>query len=152
MIGIRPSLAVLALAAAHPAAAGDREDLLKLEAEWNAAIVARDVAVLDRILADDFLLVWIDGSLIRKPAMLSGAVSRKAEIDPFRTEDVEVRLYGDTAIVTGRFAQTVRLGEKSETNQFRYTDVYVLDGKRWRAVSAQAALIKSPRKVSSPGR
>ena len=145
MIGFRPSLALLVLAAAHPAAASDRDDLLKLEAEWNAAIVARDVPALDRILADDFLLVWIDGSVVRKPAMLAGATSRKTEIDPFKTEDVEVRVYGDTAVVTGRFAQTVRLGDKSETNQFRYTDVYVRKGKAWRAVSAQAALIRPPR-------
>ena len=137
--------AAILLAVASGVHASDRDDVLKLEAEWNDAIVKRDVKALDRILADDFMLIWIDGSVIRKTAMLSGAASRKTEIDPFETEEVEVRVYGNTAVVTGRFAQTVRLGAQRETNTFRYTDVYVRRGKTWRAVSAQAALIRRPK-------
>ena len=138
------NLVAMAIAGAPAAAEEDKRDLLTLEQEWNDAVVARDVKALDRILADDFLLIWIDGSISRKPAMLTGASARKVEIDPFRTEDVEVRLYGDVAILTGRFRQTVRLGEKSETNSFSYTDVYRREAGRWRAVSAHASRIKGP--------
>jgi hypothetical protein len=51
-------------------------------------------------------------------------------------------VYGDAAILTGRFTQTARLGERHETNQFRYTDVYHRTRRGWQVVSAHASLIK----------
>ena len=110
------SLAVFLVAAAP---ADDRSDILAVERAGDTAGVKRDVAALDRILADDFLLVWINGQISGKRDMLQAVAARKAEIDPFETEDVNVRIYGDTAVVTGRFTQTAHLGERSETNQFR---------------------------------
>ncbi|HTG79960.1 MAG TPA: nuclear transport factor 2 family protein [Sphingomicrobium sp.] len=120
----------------------DRADLLAVERAWDTAVVERDVAALNRILADDFVLVWINGQVSGKREMLQAVADRKAEIDPFETEEVMVRIYGDTAVVNGRFTQTARLGERSETNQFRYTDVYHRTRKGWQAVSAHASLIK----------
>ncbi|HEY0625655.1 MAG TPA: nuclear transport factor 2 family protein [Allosphingosinicella sp.] len=139
-----PTVAIVALVAAQ-GVEQDKKDLLALERQWNTAVVERDVQALDRILADDFMLIWIDGSVTRKPQMLTGAKARRVEIDPFETEDVEVRVYGDTAVVTGRFSQTVRLGEQSETNRFAYTDVYRRTADGWRAVSAHATRIAPPK-------
>jgi ketosteroid isomerase-like protein len=133
------SLAVFQVAAAP---AGDRSEILAVERAWDTAVVKRDVAALNRILADDFLLVWINGQVSGKRDMLKAIAARKAEIDPFETEDVNVRIYGDTAVVTGRFTQTAHLGERSETNQFRYTDVYHRTRRGWQAISAHASLIK----------
>ena len=133
------SLAVFQVAAAP---AGDRSGILAVERAWDTAVVKRDVAALNRILADDFLLVWINGQISGKRDMLQAVAARKAEIDPFETEDVNVRIYGDTAVVTGRFTQTAHLGERSETNQFRYTDVYHRTRRGWQAISAHASLIK----------
>ena len=136
-----PALFAIFLAAAAPRT-DDRADILAIERAWDTAVVKRDVAALNRILSDDFMLVWINGQVSGKRDMLQTVAGRKAEIDPFETEDVKVRTYGDTAVVTGRFTQTARLGERSETNQFRYTDVYHRTRKGWQAVSAHASLIK----------
>jgi len=139
----------LALLLALPAAAAsaappgsEHETLLAVERSWDMAIVRRDASALNSILADDFVGIWIDGSVSRKADALASLAKRKVEIDPFETEDVLVRIYGNVAIVTGRFTQTVRLGDRSETNSFRYTDAYRRTAGRWRAVSAQATLIK----------
>jgi len=118
------------------------QQLLATEREWDDAVVKRDAKALDRLLADDFRLIWIDGSVSNKAELIAGVTNRKAAIDPFSTEDVEVRIYGDTAILTGRFKQTARVGTRSETNSFRYTDVYVRRKGQWRAVSAHASLLK----------
>lgn len=141
---MKRELAMLALALALGGAAqpNDRADLLALERAWDTAIVKRDVKALDRIIADDFQLIWINGQMSGKREMLEGTASRKAEIDPFETQDVKVRIYGDTAVLTGRFTQTAHLGERHETNQFRYTDVYHRTKRGWQAVSAHASLIK----------
>ena len=134
-----PGLAIALCAASRP---NDRAQLLAVERAWDTAIVKRDVKTLDRIVADDFQLVWVNGQVSGKREMLEGAANRKAEIDPFETEDVNVRIYGDTAVLTGRFTQTAHLGERHETNQFRYTDVYHRTKRGWQAVSAHASLIK----------
>jgi ketosteroid isomerase-like protein len=132
-------IAIVLGAATYP---NDRADLLALERAWDTAVVKRDVGALDRILADDFQLIWVNGQVSGKREMLGGVTARKAEIDPFETEDVNVRVYGDTAVLTGRFTQTARLGDRSETNQFRYTDIYHRTKHGWQAVSAHASLIK----------
>jgi ketosteroid isomerase-like protein len=144
---MRPILLIVVAILSAPVAMAasprdDRAQLLALEREWDTAVVERDVATLNRILADDFMLIWINGQVSGKREMLGNVAARKAEIDPFETEDVIVRIYGNTAILTGRFTQTARLGERHETNQFRYTDVYRRTGRGWQAVSAQATLIK----------
>jgi ketosteroid isomerase-like protein len=116
--------------------------LLRVEADWNEAVVRRDAAALERILADGFVLVWVDGSVSGKRELIDAVKSRKAEIDPFTTQGVTVRFYGRTAVVVGAFSQTARLGERRETHTFRYTDVYHRQFGHWRAVSAHATLVR----------
>jgi len=144
---MRPILLIVAAIFIAPVARAalprdDRAQLLALERAWDTAVVKRDVKSLDRILADDFMLIWINGQISGKREMLANVAARKADIDPFETEDVNVRIYGDAAILTGRFTQTARLGERHETNQFRYTDVYHRTRRGWQVVSAHASLIK----------
>lgn len=65
-------------------------------------------------------------------------------IDPFETRDVQVRLYGGTAILTGWFEQTGRFQGRAYRSRSRYTDVYVREGGRWAAVSAHASTLPRP--------
>lgn len=133
--------AVTLLGAAVPSRADDRSDLLALEARWNQALVDQDIATLETILADDFVFVAPDGSVTGREALLGFVANRTVIVDPFVTEEVSVRIYGDTAVVIGRFTQTIRRGEQHQTTTYRYTDVYVREGEAWRAVSAQSAII-----------
>jgi ketosteroid isomerase-like protein len=127
--------------AAEPSA-GLKAELLKLEADWNQAVVDRDVARLDQILGPDFVLIWTNGGRTDRASLLAGAKARRADILPFVTEDVSVRVYGDTAVLTGKFTQTAKLGDQSETGTFWYTDVYVKKDGRWQAVAAQATRVR----------
>lgn len=131
----------MTLFSAAPVLADDREDLLALEARWNQAIIDKDVRALDGILAPDFLYITPRGAVIRRADLIAGVQGRRVTVDPFVTEEVEVRLYGDTAVLTGRFTQTLRLGDQHETTTYRYTDVYVRDGAGWRAVTAHSSVI-----------
>lgn len=133
--------AVTLLGVALPSRADDRSDLLALEARWNQALVDQDISTLETILADDFVFVAPDGSVTGREALLGFVRNRTVTVDPFVTEEVSVRTYGDTAVVIGRFTQTIRRGEQHQTTTYRYTDVYVRDAGAWRAVSAQSAII-----------
>ena len=125
----------------HEAQVQREQELRQVEKKWDTAIVARDIPVLDDILNDDFQFIDSAGNVHSKAEILEGIKSSKATTEPFETEDVQVRVYGTTAILTGRFTQRVIYEGKTYTGQFRYTDVYVKREGSWRAVSAHASRI-----------
>ncbi len=77
------------------------EELLKLENEFARAVASNDADVLDGLLADDWIIVDPDGGIIDKARFLgvirSGALSHES----MESADLRVRLYGDTAVVSG---------------------------------------------------
>jgi ketosteroid isomerase-like protein len=113
-------------------------ELRALESRWNEAIVRKDTAVLGRILGDDFVIITADGQIGSKSQLLEVVAAPDAVIDPFVTEDVKVRVYGDAAVLTGRFTQTGTYKGRRFESRCLYTDVYAKRGQQWVAVSAQA--------------
>jgi len=120
------------------------QQLKQVEREWNDAVVRRDAAALERILSDDFMLITAAGTVSTKAQLIDTIKSPDLVIEPFDTQDVSVRVYGDTAVVTGRFTQKGSYKGKAFSNQFRYTDVYVKRALGWQAVSAQSTFIPKP--------
>jgi len=151
---MRPSLgsaldAALLLLAVSPAHAGPREDadraaILDTETRWNAAVAARDAAAVEPILSPDFILITPDGGLHRRADVLRMTGDKSVRVDPFVTRDVEIRLHGDSAVVTGWFAQTGAGASGPFNVVFRYTDVWRREGDRWIAVSAHASRLAAP--------
>jgi len=117
------------------------KELRQLEIEWNNAIVRKDVAALERILAKEFVYIDYIGGVNRKADLIKSVKNSQATVEPFETEDVVVRIYGRTAVITGRFTQKILFKGQTFSGQFSYTDVYVKRGKRWQAVSAHSSRI-----------
>ncbi|TGE28494.1 nuclear transport factor 2 family protein [Hymenobacter metallicola] len=123
------------------------QELLQLERRWNEAIVSRDTAFISRLLAPDFLYIAADGSVNDKKTVLLAVSNPNSVINPFQSEGVRVRQYGkNTVILTGWFLQTGTWLGQPFALRLRYTDVYVKQGGRWQAVSAQAAVLPTGRK------
>ncbi|TGE24276.1 nuclear transport factor 2 family protein [Hymenobacter aquaticus] len=123
------------------------QELLQLERRWNEAIVRRDTAFISTLLAPDFLYVAADGSVNDRKTVLLAVSNPNSVVNPFQTEDVRVRQYGNsTVILTGWFLQTGTWLGQPFAVRLRYTDVYVKRKGRWQAVSAQAAVLPAPRK------
>ena len=78
-----------------------QEELLRLEKEFARAVTNNDAGALDRFLADDWIIVDPDGSIIDKARFLgvirSGALSHEL----MESTDLRVRRYENTAVVTG---------------------------------------------------
>lgn len=150
------SLALLLVALAMPAAqasgvpaAGNarsrvERELLALETAWDDAVAAKDRAKLEEILAEDFIMINANGSVSTRSEMLDWVMAPGVKVEPFQTEDVRVRIYGNTALLSGWFSlRGTSNGEPFEATS-RYTDVYVRSGGKWRAVLGQATRL--PRK------
>jgi ketosteroid isomerase-like protein len=131
-------LALLQGCAASSMRDSAESELRALESRWDEAIVRKDRAALQQILGDDFVIITADGQIGGKSQLMDVVASPDAVIDPFATEDVKVRVYGDAAVLTGRFTQTGSYKGQRFESQCLYTDVYAKRDHQWTAVSAQA--------------
>jgi len=78
-----------------------QEELLRLEKEFARAVTNNDAGALDRFLADDWIIVDPDGSIIDKARFLGVIESGVLSHELMESTDMRVRLYGNTAVVTG---------------------------------------------------
>jgi ketosteroid isomerase-like protein len=146
--------AALLLVACSPAAAvqtksrtPDRNSraeraLLRTNREYDEALVRGDAGALERIYADEFVYTTFDGEVRDKAQQIAFTRSGDLKLESGRSDDVRVRVYGDTAVMTGRFTAKGQFrGEKIEVHE-RYTAVWVRSRGRWRLVAEQGNEIK----------
>src|SRR5438477_10737412 len=79
----------------------DREAVRKAENDRFAAMLKADVGALDKLLAPDLIYTHGDGRVIDKAAFLSDFKTGAFKYVTIEPNDLKIRIYGDTAIVTG---------------------------------------------------
>ena len=119
------------------------EELSTFEQEFNQAVAANDAAAIGRLVADDWVIVDADGTVIDRSRFISAIESGALTHESMESTDLEVRVHGDTAVVTGiTTSKGQYLGEGFTTRE-RATDVLVrLDG-RWLCVFSQLTRVAS---------
>jgi ketosteroid isomerase-like protein len=125
--------------ASQPAGAqatdSDRATLMQLEAVWNEAHLKADATALTQLWDDD-LQVAVPGMLpLTKETSLSVLRNSTVRFDKYETSAVEVRLYGDAAVVTGRLLRSRKMGDRVANDDWRFTKVYVRRPAGWRVVA-----------------
>jgi len=112
--------------------------LEQLNREYINAFMNSDVHWYREHLADDFVCIESDGSVLGKAEFLH-KTSRGPDVADYRLEQVHVRIYGDVALAqaTGLFTR-----QDGGSGISRYTDIYVRGDKGWKAVSAQITRVR----------
>jgi ketosteroid isomerase-like protein len=129
-------------AAPAESGAGETVALLTAQADaWDKAIVRKDRAAVEGNMAEDFCQIDGAGNVETKSSFVEGLLADALAIDPYTVEDFEVRLYGDTALLSGRTRMTGRFEGKPFTSHYRYIDIYVRRGGEWKIVSVQITRI-----------
>src|SRR4029450_891772 len=77
------------------------ETIRQLDNERIQAQIHADATTLDRIYAADFIGVGPSGTVRTKPQVISDFTSGDLKFQSITTDDVQVRVYGDTAVETG---------------------------------------------------
>jgi ketosteroid isomerase-like protein len=122
--------------------ARDQAAVASLDTEYQAAVARNDAATMDRILADDFVLVLGNGTVHRKADLLAearaGSITweQQKEIDDSQT----VRVWGDTAVITAKLWVKGTSGGKPFDRKLWFSDTYVRTKDGWRYVFGQASL------------
>lgn len=112
--------------------------LLAAQADrWDKAIVAKDYAAIEANMAAEFRNIDGNGAVADKQAFVRDLMDKDLQIDPYTVEDFDVRLYGDTALLSGRTRMTGKYQGKAFTSHYRYIDTYVRRNGAWRVVSVQ---------------
>lgn len=115
---------------------GDRakQELVRVANEWDRAMVENDAEAIGRYMAEDWMIIGSDGSVGDKPTFLQLVESGTLSHDEMTSEDVSVRIYGDTAVVTARGVS----GGKYQGQAFREVErsscVFVRQQGQWRCV------------------
>jgi ketosteroid isomerase-like protein len=139
-------LAVLVLTAASIALAQQqsaRRDLRRsveqairqVDHERVQAQIGADAAALNRIYADDFIGIGPSGAVRTKAQVIADFTSGDLKFQSITTDDVRVRVYGNTAVETGRSTMIGQDGGKAVPRDNRFTRVWIKQFGHWRLVS-----------------
>jgi ketosteroid isomerase-like protein len=121
----------------------DQQVLIELERTWNEAFYRKDVATIEKLLADEFVATYDDGSRGDKAKELGLAAEFNQDVQSAIQDDFTVKVYRDTAVVWFSLNLVgVRQGQRAEVT-LRYTDVFVIRDGRWQCVSSQSTRVAS---------
>ncbi len=121
----------------------EEQDLVQLERTWDAAFVAKDVRFIERVLADEFVATYGDGTRGDKARELAQTLDFDQQVDSAVMDDFRVRIYGETAVVWFTRRMTGPKGGKTIAVGYRFVDVFVRRAGRWQCVSSQSTKMAS---------
>jgi ketosteroid isomerase-like protein len=110
------------------------EELLKLEEAFAEAIVKNDLDNLGRLVADDWIIIDPNGEIVDRTRFFEVIKSGALTHDMMESEDFRVRIYGDSAVVTGVTRTKCKFMGQEFSTQERATDFFVKRDGRWQCV------------------
>ena len=119
-----------------------KEQIKSLEEERNRAILRGDAATLERMTSDDYTFITLRGELRTKAEIVKGFQSGSFKYESRTISELNVRVYGDTAIVTGRSTQKGMENGEDYSGDYRFTRVYLKQNGCWVTVALQITPIR----------
>ena len=117
------------------------KEIEALEMQWREAQLSNDVSVMDRLLADDYIGISASGIIETKSEALALRRAGTLHITALDLNDLKVRIYGDTAVVTSQANLEGTNGASNISGKYRYTRVYNRRYGQWKIVSFEASRI-----------
>ena len=134
--------AAMTFTAAQATSAEDEKAVAVLDTQYQAAVEKNDAATMDRILADDMILVTGRGRVSTRDDLIKAArekqivYERQVEIDGTQ----KVRVWGDAAVVTALLWIKYSKDGKDVDYKLWFSDTYVRTPKGWRYAFGQASI------------
>ena len=119
----------------------DRQILIQIERDWDAAFLRKDIGFIEKVLAEEFIATYGDGSRGDRARELKLAAEFNQQIDSSAVDEFAVKVYGDTAVVWFTQQRTGPSQGRPLTVIYRYQDVFVLRAGRWQCVASQSTKV-----------
>ena len=119
----------------------ETEQLLRqMNDEWVKALVRGDGETLDRIMADDFFFAYpMEGD--DKNTFIGDVVSGTIRVEQLTRENVGVRIWEHTAVLTAKDAARWFYQGRDFSGQYKVIHVYAKRAEKWQLVAVQACPI-----------
>jgi len=116
----------------------DEQEVRQMIQKYRSALLQRDIPVLEKIWADDYIFVNGSGEVLTKAQRLSNLKSGATSLDSINQEEnITVRVYQNSAVVTSRVTLKGQYSGKQISGQYRSTLVWVKGPAGWQLVSNQ---------------
>jgi hypothetical protein len=122
----------------------DRAKLTRLEEVWNDAHLRADADALERLWADDLEVAVPRMPVMKKSNSLAFVRSGRMKFLRYVTSDVNIRIYGSTAVVTGRLQRKRVINGREVDDDWRFTKTYIHEVGDWRVVAFHASEAANP--------
>ena len=124
---------------ANPQEASDLKELYRLEDVWNTAHVKGDADALDALWANDLIVTIAAMPVMKKADALAMVKSNRMPFTRYETSELNVKRFGESALVTGRLQRERSMNGKQMSDDWRFTKVYVLSQGRWQVIAWHAS-------------
>lgn len=133
-----PAMA-LAIVAGTNASANETDELIAVDKRMQRAFVDKDIATLEQVFTDDYVLVVSSGQERTKAQILKDVASDDTRWEINESSDWKIRVHGDLAIVVATLHQKGTDHGKAFDSNVKFSDTYLRDHGVWRNVHAHAS-------------
>lgn len=137
-------LGALSFAGAQEPAGSTVSPVLAAEKRWNEVYKQSNIAELNSLLADDFIITVEDGSTFSKSGYIAHSGNSTVRVEVSDMSDLQVRRHGNTAVVTGAYHEKGMDKGKPYEYFDRLTDVWMNTHGAWRLIASHYSSV-SPR-------
>jgi len=123
--------------------ARDEADILQLEGQWAKAIQARDTAVMERLLAPEYVGVDPAGVATSKTQEIAMFRNGDLKIDSIVAGEQKVKVYIGGVIVTGKSSVKGKFKDQDISGDYRFVDIYERKPAGWQVVYSQLTKVET---------
>jgi ketosteroid isomerase-like protein len=113
--------------------------ITELERAWAAAIVNRDTATLERLLAKEFNGTSPNAHTYSREMAIGDLKSGVYVVDKMDLDEISVNVFGNTAVAFTSQEEKSRYGNEDFSGHYHYTDMWVKRGGRWQVVASHGS-------------
>ena len=113
---------------------------MKLEEQWTTAVVKRDAATFERLLAPGF--VYTEDASVMNRGDVIRSVTGPDHVESARNEGMKLHDFGDVQVITGVLHLRGRGKGGSFDRRYQFTDTWQRKNGQWQIIAAQDYLIR----------
>ena len=140
--GLLAALVLPVFGVARADAPSVEQNLMQMERDWTQAGLKKDAASLDKIIADDWVAIGFDGKTVTKAEVMADLKSGASATQSVELGAMKVRVFGNTAVVTGSDTEKSTYKGKDSSGKYVWTDVFVMRQGRWQAAASQSTKVE----------